>query len=94
MDLTLQRTMRGEDKKQSSMLMLMSPDTRVPQTHHPGYAISQRIRKRVEEVFGWVKTVGAFRKTRYVGFGANQVAAYMLAAAYNLVRMPKLTAAT
>jgi transposase len=63
-------------------------------TAHPGYAISQRIRKRVEEVFGWVKTVGTFRKTRYVGFGANQVAAYMLAAAYNLVRMPKLMAAT
>jgi transposase len=63
-------------------------------TAHPGYAISQRIRKRVEEVFGWVKTVGTFRKTRYVGFGPNQIAAYMLAAAYNLVRMPKLMAAT
>ncbi|MGH7294582.1 MAG: IS5/IS1182 family transposase, partial [Polyangiaceae bacterium] len=33
MELTLRRTMRGEDKKQSSMLMLMSPETRVPQTH-------------------------------------------------------------
>ena len=48
----------------------------------------------MEEVFGWVKTVGTFRKTRYVGFGPNQIAAYMLAAAYNLVRMPKLMAAT
>jgi hypothetical protein len=46
----------------------------------------------VEEVFGWVKTVGIFRKTRYVGFGPNQIAAYMLAAAYSLVRMPKLMA--
>jgi transposase len=63
-------------------------------TAHPGYAISQRIRKRVEEVFGWVKTVGTFRKTRYVGFGPNQIAAYILAAAYNLVRMPKLMVAT
>jgi hypothetical protein len=63
-------------------------------TAHPGYAISQRIRKRVEEVFGWVKTVGTFRKTRYVGFGPNQIAAYMLAAAYNLVRIPKLMEAT
>lgn len=61
-------------------------------TKHPGYAISQRIRKRVEEVFGWFKTVGNFRKTRYVGFGPNQIAAHMLAAAYNLVRMPKLMA--
>src|SRR5207253_2955135 len=36
-------------------------------TRHPGYAISQRIRKRIEEVFGWVKTVGGFRRTRYRG---------------------------
>jgi transposase len=62
-------------------------------TSQPGYAVSQRIRKRVEEVFGWFKTVGNFRKTRFVGFGANQVAAHMLAAAYNLVRLPKLMGA-
>jgi transposase len=55
-----------------------------------GYAISQRVRKRVEEIFGWMKTVGNFRKTRYIGFGANQVAAYFVAAAYNLLRMSKL----
>src|SRR5262245_51660971 len=36
-------------------------------TRHPGYAISQRVRKRVEEIFGWMKTVGGFRKTRYRG---------------------------
>jgi transposase len=58
-----------------------------------GYAISQRVRKRVEEVFGWMKTVGNFRKTRYVGLGANQLAAYMIAAAYNLLRIAKLTGA-
>jgi IS5 family transposase len=62
-------------------------------TGHIGYALSQRVRKRVEEVFGWIKTVGKFRKTRFVGLGANQVAAYMLAAAYNLVRLPKLMGA-
>ena len=55
-----------------------------------GYAISQRVRKRVEEIFGWMKTVGNFRKTRYIGFGANQIAAYFVAAAYNLLRMSKL----
>jgi transposase len=55
-----------------------------------GYAISQRVRKRVEEVFGWMKTVGNFRKTRYIGFAANRIAASMVAAAYNLVRMSKL----
>jgi hypothetical protein len=32
-----------------------------------GYDISQRVRKRIEEVFGWIKTVGTFRKTRYIG---------------------------
>jgi len=59
-------------------------------TRPDGYAVSQRIRKRVEEIFGWVKTIGGFRKTRYVGFGANHVAAMLTAAAYNLVRMAKL----
>lgn len=63
-------------------------------TRVAGYAISQRVRKRVEEVFGWMKTVGGFRKTRYVGLGANQLAAYMLAAAYNLLRVAKLTASS
>ena len=57
------------------------------------YAVSLRIRKRVEEVFGWMKTVGNFRKTRYVGLGNNQLAATMIAAAYNLIRMAKLLAA-
>lgn len=61
-------------------------------TRHDGYPISQRIRKRVEEVFGWFKTVGNFRKTRYIGFGPNQIAAHILAAAGSLVRMPKLMA--
>ena len=58
-----------------------------------GYAISLRIRKRVEEVFGWMKTVGNFRKTRFVGLGNNQLAATMIAAAYNLIRMAKLLGA-
>jgi transposase len=59
-----------------------------------GYAVSQRIRKRIEEVFGWMKTVGNFRKTRFIGFGANQIAAYMVGAAYNLLRIGRLLAAT
>ena len=59
-----------------------------------GYPVSQRIRKRVEEIFGWLKTVGNFRKTRYIGLGANQTAAYMLAAAYNLLRVAKLVERT
>jgi transposase len=59
-------------------------------TRHVGYEISQRIRKRVEEAFGWLKTVGNFRKTRYRGLGVNQLAAHMLGAAYNLLRIAKL----
>lgn len=59
-------------------------------TRHPGYAVSQRIRKRVEEIFGWAKTVGGFRRTRFRGIGRTQLAAYFVGAAYNLVRMARL----
>ncbi len=59
-------------------------------TRHPGYAISQRIRKRVEEVFGWMKTVGGFRRTRYLGLDRTGLAGRLVATAYNLVRMSKL----
>jgi IS5 family transposase len=61
-------------------------------THHPGYATSQRIRKRVEEVFGWLKTVGGFRRTRYRGLVRTQLAGYLVATAYNLVRIARLLA--
>jgi transposase len=57
---------------------------------HPGYAVSQRIRKRVEEIFGWWKTVGVFRKTRYRGTQRTGLWAYITAAAYNLTRMARL----
>ena len=59
-------------------------------TRHPGYALSQRIRKRVEEIFGWTKTVGGGRKLRYLGLARNQAWAEVTTAAYNLVRMVKL----
>jgi transposase len=59
-------------------------------TRPPGYEISQRIRKRVEEIFGWCKTVGNFRKTRYKGQARNQMAAYFVGAAYNLLRIARL----
>lgn len=57
---------------------------------HRGYAISQRKRKRIEEIFGWMKTVGGFRKSRFVGIAKTQLAAYMVGAAYNLLRMARL----
>ncbi len=59
-------------------------------TSWPGYLTSQRIRKRVEEVFGWMKTVGGYRRTRYRGVARTQLAGYFVAAAYNLVRMTRL----
>jgi transposase len=59
-------------------------------TRHPGYKISQRKRKRIEEVFGWLKTVGALRKTRHRGvFKVGWVFTFA-ASAYNLVRMRTL----
>ena len=62
-------------------------------TRHPGYTISQRIRKRVEEIFGWMKTVGGFRRTRYRGLDRTGLAGYLVATAYNLVRLSRLTRA-
>jgi transposase len=63
-------------------------------TRHGGYAVSQRIRKRVEEIFGWMKTVGGFRRTRrYRGLDRTGLAGYLVATAYNLVRMAKLLTA-
>jgi transposase len=59
-------------------------------TRHSGYAVSQRVRKRVEEIFGWCKTVGNFRKTRYLGLARTSLASYVVGAAYNLLRMAKL----
>ncbi len=62
-------------------------------TRHPGYAVSQRLRKRVEEIFGWMKTVGNLRKTRHRGEDRVGWVFTLTAAAYNLVRMRNLTAA-
>ncbi len=52
--------------------------------------MSQRVRKRVEEIFGWMKTVGGLRKTRYCGLDRTQLHAYLVAAAYNLLRIARL----
>ena len=59
-------------------------------TCRPGYKVSQRIRKRVEEIFGWMKTVGGSRKLRYKGTARNGLWFETLATAYNLVRMARL----
>jgi len=62
-------------------------------TNHPGYVVAQKIRKRVEEIFGWMKTIGNFRKTRYRGRELTQMAGYLVGAAYNLLRIARLQAA-
>lgn len=62
-------------------------------TQHPGYAISQRKRKRVEEIFGWIKTIGGLRKTKHRGKDRVGWMFTFAAAAYNLVRMRNLAQA-
>jgi transposase len=62
-------------------------------TRHAGYAISQRTRKRVEDIFGWLKTVGLLRKLRHRGGPKVGWIFRFTAAAYNLVRMRNLGAA-
>jgi transposase len=59
-------------------------------TRHDGYAVSQRKRKRIEEVFGWMKTIGLQRKTRFHGVDRTGWMFTFAAAAYNLVRMRTL----
>lgn len=61
-------------------------------TRHAGYTRSQQIRPRIEEIFGWMKTVGGFRRTRYRGVERTQLAGFFVATAYNLVRMSSLAA--
>lgn len=62
-------------------------------TRHSGHGVSQRIRKRVEEPFGWIKTVGAGRKVRYIGQDRNRAWFKMEAAVYNIIRICALDAA-
>jgi transposase len=58
---------------------------------HSGYEVSQRVRKRVEEIFGWLKTVGVHRKTRFRGVRRVDCAFTLALAAYNLVRIRNLS---
>ena len=62
-------------------------------TRHPGYTLSQRLRKRIEEPFGWVKTIAALRKTRHRGVARVGWMFTLAMAAYNVIRIPKLLAA-
>jgi len=59
-------------------------------TRHAGYAVSQRKRKRVEEIFGWMKGYGGLRRTLMRGLRRVQLHAYLVGAAYNLLRLARL----
>lgn len=61
-------------------------------TSPPGYAISQRKRKLIEEVWGWMKSVGGMRKSRFVGQAKTQMQSLLVGTAYNLLRIAKLLA--
>jgi hypothetical protein len=62
-------------------------------TRHPGYAISQVVRKRVEEIFGWDKSIGGLAQVKLRGLAKVQALFAFALVAYNLIRMPKLLAA-
>jgi transposase len=61
-------------------------------TSWPGYAVSQRVRKRVEEIFGWQKTVGGCRKLRFIGQPRNRIWTLLSGATFNLTRIANLDA--
>ena len=63
-------------------------------TRHAGYTISQRCRKRIEEVFGWIKTTGGIAQVKVRGLAKVQAVFIFAIVAYNLVRIPKLLEAT
>ncbi len=62
-------------------------------TRHPGYAVSQRKRKQIEEAFGWGKTIGPIRKTMLRGIARVRAQFTLAMAAYNLAKLPNLLAA-
>jgi transposase len=59
-------------------------------TRHEGYSISQRLRMRIEQVFGWGKSIGGLRRTRVRGLSRTQFGTYLVGAAYNLLRITNL----
>ena len=62
-------------------------------TRHAGHQVSQRIRKRIEEPFGWMKTVAGGRKLRYIGTRRNRAWFVMTGAIYNIIRIAALDTA-
>ncbi|MDH4082328.1 MAG: transposase, partial [Nitrospira sp.] len=87
----------GENSMTTSGDYCMTADTSAIDgrtTRHPGYAVSQQKRKRVEEIFGWLKTVGLRRKVKLRGVQRVGWLFTFAAAVYNLVRMRNLVETT
>jgi hypothetical protein len=59
-------------------------------TRHPGYGISQIVRKRIEEIFGWIKQGAGLRQSKFRGLRRVNAQFTLALAAYNLIRLPKL----
>lgn len=59
-------------------------------TRHPGYGISQCIRKRIEEIFGWIKSTGGLAQLKLRGLEKANAAFLFALVAYDLIRLPKL----
>ena len=76
------------------MIRSSGVDAEQPGLNRPGYALSQKKRKRIEEIFGWLKTVGGLRQTKFRGLARVRMAFTFALAAYNLIRMPKLSGAS
>jgi IS5 family transposase len=72
---------------------LKTPGLDARTTTTRAYQTSQRVRKRIEEIFGWMKTVGGLRRSRYLGLERTQAWSYFVAGTYNLLRMTRLQAA-
>jgi len=61
-------------------------------TRHAGYGASQKVRKRIEEVFGWMKAFGGLRRTRFRGRPRAELHSLTVATSYNLLRVSRLMA--
>ena len=88
--------MRGGEKVLEAFCEMYADADLFTLLHVPGSVAASierhRIRKRIEEAFGWIKTVAGLRKTRFRGLARVDLAFTFVAAAYNLVRIPRLLA--
>ena len=84
------RVLGGFDGKRCCTSRLLQPVVDRRTTRHPGYAASQRARKRIEEAFGWTKSIAGLCQTKLRGLAKVDWAFTFAAAAYDLVRLPKL----